>query len=744
MNKALPLLLTLILLLSIFAAPITTLGQEIQNESDQNATTDEPEDDSPVQRVARLSFVQGDVSFLRAGVKEWASAVENLPLLAGDQIYAGRAARAEVQLGRGNYIRLSENTALTITELSDSESQFEITEGIAIIRIERLQTAFGRFEVDTPNAALTLQQDGLYRVNVRGDEDSEVIVRQGAAEVSTLDGSFKVREGHKLLVDTSAKGRLEIALDDSRDDWDQWSYDRDVAIDRTSSSLSPDYVNSYETDYSDFYGASDLSSYGSWTNDSSYGYCWRPRVDYGWVPYRDGQWLWLPNVGWSWLSNEPWGWAPYHYGRWAFSNTLGWVWIPGFSGPRYPRYNRSYYRWRPALVFFFDFSTSRDRYVGWYPLAPGERWRNLNRRGVDHSHLQYPIARDGWRRPDNGRSDNGRDGRAGIRPPRDARGVSLIPVDGFTRPDRARVRPVAPDKDLRDWIGKGARPGLPEITPTPIASAPSLREGSDSRRRIAIPANEIINRPVVTRNRPKDAQIGISAPRERRLILPRNPAVSLDPSEPKERGNSRNEDRSNGRSEDRRPKPPAVAPREGQDQDDSNRAVRNPRPMPANHVDNDELRSERKDRRDKEDSAAQRPVENKGGSDKGGSDKGGSDADNSSGERQRKEPIYLPTPRQSDPASERPARNEDQQRERKPRDEERSRPKEAAPPREDRQRNSEEHPKPRENEQPAQRNERPQPPPQQNREQPREERQQPKQERQQERQQEREQQRRKP
>lgn len=155
MKRALLTLVTLLLLLGLTNNLFVANAQETQIDSDQ-IESDEPEDDAPVQRVMRLSFVQGDVSFLRAGVKEWASAVENLPLLAGDQIYAGRGGRAELQLGRGNYIRVSENTALTIAELSDTESQFEITEGIAIIRLERLQAAFGRFEVDTPNAALVL------------------------------------------------------------------------------------------------------------------------------------------------------------------------------------------------------------------------------------------------------------------------------------------------------------------------------------------------------------------------------------------------------------------------------------------------------------------------------------------------------------------------------------------------------------------------------------------------------------
>src|SRR6185369_2574065 len=117
----LPIFLTLLLLLALVPNPLLAYGQQPQIDPDKTAS-DEAEDDAPVQRVARLSFLQGDVSFLRAGVKEWAAAVENLPLLAGDQLYAGREARAELQLGRGNYIRLSENTALTITELSDTES----------------------------------------------------------------------------------------------------------------------------------------------------------------------------------------------------------------------------------------------------------------------------------------------------------------------------------------------------------------------------------------------------------------------------------------------------------------------------------------------------------------------------------------------------------------------------------------------------------------------------------------------
>jgi hypothetical protein len=534
MKRTLPSLLTPFLLLAILFIPGAAFAQNTSSFDDDSTDVD---DSAPVARVARLSFVEGDVSFLRAGVTEWAPAVENLPLLAGDQVYAGRGARAEVQLGRGNYIRLSEGTELAIADFSDSAARFEITEGTAIIRIERLATVFHRFEVDTPNAAVLVQQDGLYRFEVRGEKDSELIVRRGDAEATTEEGTFRVREGHRLLVDTTTEGKLELGLDTTRDEWDRWTYDRDATIAHTSADLAPVYVTDVETDNSGFYGVSDLSSYGTWTNYSSYGQCWIPRVGSDWVPYRSGQWLWIPATGWTWLSSEPWGWAPYHYGRWSYISGLGWAWVPGF-GSSYRVYGYGDYHWRPALVFFFNSPTPRGNYVGWYPLAPGERWRRPDhRRGDDRARLPMPSPREGDQRPG--------PGRPGIFP-QPHRGMTILPVEGFTRGDRS-ARPAAPARELSDWIKKGARAGLPDIKPTPVAFAPLLGENDRrSSRRIAVPPNEIIRRPVVTQTPGADAPAGPGAQRERRLISPRNPGAATRGAALIERGM------------DRKPKSPAA------------------------------------------------------------------------------------------------------------------------------------------------------------------------------------------
>ncbi|HSE98529.1 MAG TPA: DUF6600 domain-containing protein, partial [Blastocatellia bacterium] len=513
----------------------------------------------------------------------------------------------------------------------------EITEGVALIRLERFGVAFSRFEVDTPNAAAVLEQDGFYRINVRGEEESEIIVRRGSMEVTTADGSFRVRQGSRLLVNTGASGRLELVADASFDNWDQWSNDRDTTIDTvtSSSSSSVSYLNIIETTFNCFYGASELSSYGHWINDNSYGSCWVPRVSSGWAPYRHGQWLWAPRVGWTWLASEPWGWAPYHYGRWAFLPGAGWAWVPGFRSGSY-FYRHSYYQWRPALVYFFNYQTPRGNYIGWYPLHPGERWRrpDRDRRSRDHSHLQYPTARGGNRRAD--------DDESRWRRPRVRDGMTVMPVDGFTRPDRASARPAAPARDINNWIDRGARAGLPDVTPANEAAAPVWRNSENRPRpaRAFAPPADVVNRPVVTRNRPADPGVATSAPRERRLVQPRKDRTIMEI-----------------------PAPGINRHNHGGDQDPSNR--------PAGSRDND--RDSRADRQRDSGGVRPAPVTPRPGTDSSPEQKDRDrknvdrDASENPKNRSRERFIPIPAPRGGGAEAEKPRESAEPSRERRAR-----------------------------------------------------------------------------
>jgi hypothetical protein len=303
-----------------------------------------------------------------------------------------------------------------------------------------------------------------------------------------------------------------LAADTGIDWWNEEWTDRSSSGTFTAQSLPDDVtsdVQACESNNSGFYGASDLSNYGTWGNDSSYGNCWFPRVSSDWAPYRYGQWLWIPSVGWSWLAEERWGWAPYHYGRWAFIPGRGWAWVPGFARGR--GYGHWDYRWRPHLVYFFNSSNPRGRYVGWYPLSPRQRWHrpDWNRRN-DHRHLQYPNGRDRNRRPGDGYEHD--------RNRRSPRAITAVPIEAFQRPTRSIDRRDLVDRDTTRWVARNVKPGLPEVTPTPVATRP----GGDRRegRRVLEPSTEVISRPVVTRNRPGNSLAESNVRRERKLLLP--------------------------------------------------------------------------------------------------------------------------------------------------------------------------------------------------------------------------------
>ena len=503
MKTHLPGILTVLFIISGASAAHLALAQATDSSDNQsggdNQSRDD-QDDQGVARVARLSYIDGEVSFMRADDKEWIPAAQNLPLLPGDQVYTGAAARAELQLARGTFVRLAEKTAVTISELSDTAVQLQVTNGIAIIETSRSSGAFDRFEIDTPVAAMLLQDDGLYRVDVRSNGESEIMVRRGYAEVTTDDGNLKLREGHRLV---AGNGQFEVVAVNSYDNWDLWNTDRDTVA-QGSYSASPDYVGDYETTYSTFYGADELAGCGTWTTVSSYGNCWVPRVAYGWAPYRYGQWVWIPRIGWSWQPSEPWGWAPYHYGRWSLIPGLGWAWVPGFHlQPSYSPGGYGYYRWRPALVYFFNYTGPRGQYVGWVPLGPRDAWHGpaWYANHPDPWRARYGSIAGGWSGP-------------GTTPPRGfparPNGISVLPLEAFngSRPGRPEsadlqggsllgVRRLPGNQQLGPEV---FRPGLAGVTPAQFAKVPASTRGTGQ---VAVkPSAEVMTRTVVTRHDP--------------------------------------------------------------------------------------------------------------------------------------------------------------------------------------------------------------------------------------------------
>ncbi|HEY6350773.1 MAG TPA: hypothetical protein VI636_15340, partial [Candidatus Angelobacter sp.] len=155
------------------------------------------DDDDPPSIVARVSSLNGNVSFEPSGENEFAQASLNYPVTTGDRIYTDQGARAEFETGN-IAVRISGNTDITTTNLSDRFMQFGLSQGTARFRAYSLSEDQS-IEIDTPNAAFTVLRAGNYRVETFPDSDTTfVTVTSGELEISGTEDSAIVHAGQSV------------------------------------------------------------------------------------------------------------------------------------------------------------------------------------------------------------------------------------------------------------------------------------------------------------------------------------------------------------------------------------------------------------------------------------------------------------------------------------------------------------------------------------------------------------------
>jgi hypothetical protein len=304
----------------------------------------------------RLSLAEGQVSFWRPGGEDWAPARMNTPLAAGDSIYTGPGGNAEFQVGERAYVRIGESTQLQLSSIEPDFIQFKVTAGEASVDLRQLAPGH-TVEVDTPNAAYTIEHVGYYRFNVDQQATTLITRRGGSATLTLANGAaMRVNASEEALASGTDTATVETYAAPDLDSWDRWNYSR---TDHLLDSMSVRYVPP------EVYGAADLDHSGSWRSVPEYGAIWVPaRVAPGWAPYSAGHWIYDSVFGWTWVDDAPWGWAPYHYGRWVYVNGF-WGWAPGPT-VAHPVY-------APALVAWLGgVRVTAGVGVGWVALGWGE------------------------------------------------------------------------------------------------------------------------------------------------------------------------------------------------------------------------------------------------------------------------------------------------------------------------------------------------------------------------------------
>ncbi len=418
--------------------------------------------------VARVSLIHGDVSMQRGDSGDWAAATINTPLVRGDQVATGERSRTEVQLDYANTLRLSSGSQAKIADLTRTRIQIQLAQGYANYTMFKGSEA--DVEIDTPNVAVRPLRAGRYRVQVNSDYETDVIVRDGEVEISTPEGSARVKEGHMAFIRGADNPEYKVEDAPGKDEWDRWNKDRDNSIREARSYRR---ANSYYT------GVQDLDGYGRWVYVPGYGWVWQPYDQPAtWAPYQSGRWVWEPYWGWTWVSYEPWGWAPYHYGRWFFWGS-SWVWWPG---PVYAHYRPV---WSPAFVTFIGFGHNAGfalgiGSIGWIPCGPHDYYypwygRGFNRVNVVNitnvtnvtnvNYVVRPLAVRG-RQPYYSNVD------MALKNPRVRGAISGVDAEEFGRGDMRVRRLDVRDNDLRDSrVMTGNLPVVP--------TRDSLRPGSD-------------------------------------------------------------------------------------------------------------------------------------------------------------------------------------------------------------------------------------------------------------------------
>ncbi len=148
--------------------------------------------------VARISFVQGNVSFRQAPTAEQSAAVMNAPVMKDGALTSGENSQVEIQFDAVNFLRLAPGSEVRFGDLQYHRYPVQIAVGTATYRM--LRDSDAEIELSLPAVAVRPSRAGSYRITVLPDGQGQITVLSGAAEVYSAKGSQMVEAGNMMMV----------------------------------------------------------------------------------------------------------------------------------------------------------------------------------------------------------------------------------------------------------------------------------------------------------------------------------------------------------------------------------------------------------------------------------------------------------------------------------------------------------------------------------------------------------------
>ena len=322
-----------------------------------------PTEQSPL--VGHITHIEGDLLRYTPDVDEWIATVKDAPCGTNDLLYANTDSRAELIMPNSTWVRLGNETHLSITELGSDVTAIDIESGTArlynksSVATIKASTPFGTIKAPPQTTCdLYLEDDSILITTLKGSVDFLHVANNTHYGITAGTLSIKA--------DLNQATTSEELLDDS---WHSWNAERDglwderFAAQEDSPSYLPDNLQ---------YESYALEDNGTWENiyyEGSYRYYWRPRcVSRGWSPFTVGRWtVWYGDH--CWIPCEPFGYITHHYGNWVYVDSCRqWYWAPPVCDRgSLHTIGSSWYPGRVSWIY-------RGSYIGWTPLSPYENY----------------------------------------------------------------------------------------------------------------------------------------------------------------------------------------------------------------------------------------------------------------------------------------------------------------------------------------------------------------------------------